>query len=489
MCLGVCVSGSSRQRVTSRRVGETPSTTTMKTMKALSLMCLTALMVATTAEARVTRHVVDKDDRSLILLREPFGFSRGGTIEIELTEPRVYLPEHAAPPDKTKLGFFITAARDEGALDAALSDGACVLDVDFVDVAFTFADVDAQLKDGEREASRYEYRQEITVEGDYMLFFANCEPHTVVSFGVTATFMNKDARGRDDYLGSGEKALPSVYYFFFLLDVVACATWAFVLGKAANKRGVRKIHWLMLALMCFKTMSVLAQAGRYHITRLTGSSAGWTAAYYVFTVCRSMLMFSVIALVGMGWSFLKPFLHQREKNLLMAVIPLQIMANVANVIVGEEGPADEGWFAWQNMFLVIDIMCCCAVLVPIVWSIKSLRDANDTSEKKTRNLQKLILFRHFYVMTVAYIYFTRIVVYLLKSVVTYKYRWTAAFFNETAALVYYVGTGYMFRPEEENMYFALKQDEDEDGVEMSDRARWPPKNSGGGAAAAAQQRV
>jgi hypothetical protein len=92
-------------------------------------------------------------------------------------------------------------------------------------------------------------------------------------------------------------------------------------------------------------------------------------------------------------------------------------------------------------------------------------------------------------MTVAYIYFTRIVVYLLKSVVTYKYRWTAAFFNETAALVYYVGTGYMFRPEEENMYFALKQDEDEDGVEMSDRARWPPKNSGGGAAAAAQQRV
>ena len=112
------------------------------------------------------------------------------------------------------------------------------------------------------------------------------------------------------------------------------------------------------------------------------------------------------------------------------------------------------------------------MLVPIVWSIKHLRDTSDSSEKKARNLEKLLLFRHFYVMTVAYIYFTRIIVYLLKSTVEYELRWTAAFFNELATLAYYVATGYMFRPEEENMYFSLKHDEDEDGVEMSDRARW-----------------
>lgn len=75
-------------------------------------------------------------------------------------------------------------------------------------------------------------------------------------------------------------------------------------------------------------------------------------------------------------------------------------------------------------------------------------------------------------MTVAFIYFTRIIVYLLMSTVEYEFRWTAAFFSELAALVYYVATGYMFRPEEDNMYFALKQEEDEDGVEMSDRALW-----------------
>jgi len=359
-------------------------------------MAMVAMLVAARgANARITHYDVVRDDRSLILLREPFGFAPGGLVEITLKEPRVYLPEHAAPPDKTKFGFFLTAGRDEGALDAALADGACVLDVDFVQQTFTFADMDAQLKAGEREVSTYEFTQDITNGGDYMLFFANCEPHTVVSFGITTTFANKDSSGRLDYLGRGEKSLPSVYYLFFLLDVCAAAAWAYTLGKAQGRRGVRKIHWLMLALVTFKSLSVLAQAGRYHLTRISGSSAGWTAAFYVFTVCRSMLLFVVIALVGMGWSFLKPFLHQREKNLLMAVIPLQVLANIATLVIDEEGPADEGFFAWQSMFIMIDIMCCCAVLVPIVWSIKHLRDSSDASEKQARNLHKLELFRHF----------------------------------------------------------------------------------------------
>ncbi len=64
---------------------------------------------------------------------------------------------------------------------------------------------------------------------------------------------------------------------------------------------------------------------------------------------------------------------------------------------------------WQ-----VDIICCCAILFPIVWSIKHLREASHTDGKAARNLEKLTLFRQFYVMVVVYIYFTRIVVYLLK---------------------------------------------------------------------------
>ncbi len=75
----------------------------------------------------------------------------------------------------------------------------------------------------------------------------------------------------------------------------------------------------------------------------------------------------------------------------------------------------------MNILHLVDIICCCAILFPIVWSIKHLREASQTDGKAARSLHKLTLFRQFYVMVVSYIYFTRIVVYLLR-------RCTSSFF-------------------------------------------------------------
>ena len=40
----------------------------------------------------------------------------------------------------------------------------------------------------------------------------------------------------------------------------------------------------------------------------------------------------------------------------------------------------------------------------------------------TISLEKLKLFRHFYIMVVCYIYFTRIIAYLLKIVVPFQVK-------------------------------------------------------------------
>jgi hypothetical protein len=180
---------------------------------------------------------------------------------------------------------------------------------------------------------------------------------------------------------------------------------------------------------------------------------------------RGVLFFVVLILIATGWSYMKPFLADREKQILLVVVPLQVFANVAIVVTDEFTPAAASWFSWRDMWHIVDILCCCAILFPIVWSIKHLRDASEMDDKAARVLAKLVLFRQFYIMVVSYIYFTRIIVYLLDATLPFRQIWLSAAANEAATLAFYVACGLQFRPHPQgaNPYFALEQEE----VEMS----------------------
>lgn len=144
-----------------------------------------------------------------------------------------------------------------------------------------------------------------------------------------------------------------------------------------------------------------------------------------------------------------------------------MFANIAIIITSEESPAVKDWYTWRNIFHIVDVLCCCAILFPIVWSIKRLRDACEADGKAdgkmARSLEKLVLFRQFYIVVVMFIYFTRIVVFLLESTVDYQYQWTAAAASELATLMFYTWMGVKFRPFQENAYLKLRQEEIEMG--------------------------
>ncbi|KAG8311376.1 hypothetical protein J6590_044523 [Homalodisca vitripennis] len=101
-------------------------------------------------------------------------------------------------------------------------------------------------------------------------------------------------------------------------------------------------------------------------------------------------------------------------------------------------------------------------------SIRHLQEASHTDGKAAINLRKLKLFRHFYVMIVCYIYFTRIIVYLLQITVSFQYKWLDEMFREMVTYVFFVMTGYKFRPASANPYFQVSNEEDDDADEEMD---------------------
>jgi hypothetical protein len=171
---------------------------------------------------------------------------------------------------------------------------------------------------------------------------------------------------------------------------------------------------------------------KYHFVQTTGVALGWTVVYYIFTLCatpttpspssrahrvlasvKTMMRVTVFLLMGAGWTLLKPFLSDRERRIILVVLPLQLVANVAVVVVNEMLPGAQGWVTWisasmspslslvslfgvcvgvgfaltrrhSGLFYLLDLACSVAVILPIVWSIRFLRETSASDDKGTR---------------------------------------------------------------------------------------------------------
>ncbi|XP_051022127.1 protein GPR107 [Acomys russatus] len=299
-------------------------------------------------------------------------------------------------------------------------------------------------------------------EGLYSLYFHNClgnklRPPNQVSFSLNIAITEKNP---DSYLSAGEIPLPKLYMSMALFFFLSGTVWIHILRKRRND--VFKIHWLMAALPFTKSLSLVFHAIDYHYISSQGFPIeGWAVVYYITHLLKGALLFITIALIGTGWAFIKHILSDKDKKIFMIVIPLQVLANVAYIIIEstEEGTTEYG--LWKDSLFLVDLLCCGAILFPVVWSIRHLQEASATDGKAAINLAKLKLFRHYYVLIVCYIYFTRIIAFLLKFAVPFQWKWLYQLLDETATLVFFVLTGYKFRPASDNPYLQLSQEEDD----------------------------
>lgn len=297
-------------------------------------------------------------------------------------------------------------------------------------------------------------------EGLFNLYFHVCPNYdddrsVLLEFNVEIEEKNKE-----NYLSAGEMPLPALYFMMSILFFLSGCFWVFILVKSREK--VFKIHYLMAVLVYLKSLSLLFHAINYHFIETKGEHvAAWAILYYIAHLLKGSVLFITIVLIGTGWTFIKHLLSNRDKKIFMIVIPLQVLANVVKIIFEESEEGDVERKTWLDVFMLVDLMCCGAILFPVVWSIRYLQEAACIDGKAAINLRKLKLFRHFYIMIVCYIYFTRIIVYLLQMTVSFQYKWLDEMFKEMVTYVFFVLTGYKFRPASTNPYFQLNTDEED----------------------------
>lgn len=77
----------------------------------------------------------------------------------------------------------------------------------------------------------------------------------------------------------------------FVLFSVAAALWGLALFR--QRKQAHRLHYLMMVLVAAKALTLLSQAGMYHLIRTTGHPEGWNVAFYVFNFLRGILFFTV----------------------------------------------------------------------------------------------------------------------------------------------------------------------------------------------------
>jgi hypothetical protein len=90
----------------------------------------------------------------------------------------------------------------------------------------------------------------------------------------------------------------------------------------------------------------------------------WAVLYYITHLLKGALLFITLVLIGTGWAFVKHILSDKDKKIFMIVIPLQVLANVADILTDETEIGELKHNFWREIFIMVDLLCCGAILFP-----------------------------------------------------------------------------------------------------------------------------
>uniref|UniRef100_A0A7E4UM24 Lung seven transmembrane receptor family protein n=3 Tax=Panagrellus redivivus TaxID=6233 RepID=A0A7E4UM24_PANRE len=322
---------------------------------------------------------------------------------------------------------------------------------------------------GTKYAAHFATRFLGPLKGEYQLVYHNClnyksangvTDRIAVDFAVRITEMNAHS-----YLSAGDIPKPQIYFYLAFLFAMATIAWMHKLCRS-DPDMVFRVHKLMTALVFLKTLSVFFHGMNYYYAAAYGHQQElWAVIFYITHLLKGALLFGTIILIGSGYTLFKNFLSDRDRNIFMIVLPLQIIDNIIMAIIEESEFGEQRYYFWTEVFMFFDFVCCMAIILPVLGSIRHLQEGARTDGKAAFNVEKLRLFRHFYVIVIAFIYLTRFAKFMFDQSLPFNLKWVSVAIVESATFVFFVMVGYMFRPTKQNPYLKLSMDSNHDDEE------------------------
>ncbi|KAF9302654.1 hypothetical protein BGZ74_005031 [Mortierella antarctica] len=395
------------------------------------------LSLVSTALARPA--LVISDDRRGLIYMGSFGFLAGGTFDMDLTDLKISIGE-GDTGEEDRIGLLI----QKGSVQAANSfewEYGCILDdIFFKDEIARDPSVFQKL-----DPTKKMY------EEMWHLIFISC-PRSLVSFKLKTTEINPGM----NYLSAGDIPLPKVYGASAIAYLAAGSVWASILMKKDTR--VFWPHKLILILAIMIGIQKTFQTIKIHYLQTGSNSEGWTVMFCIFAFLKGSLSILIITLIASGWMFIKPFLNEKDKKIILVIIPLQILANVAKTISEETAIGSVNWAFWTQIFPMVNLISFVVILGVIVQTQRHLSEAAEAEGKIAENKSKYKLWGSFYIVTVVYVYLTRIMVQFLRVSLPYQYvNWLVELLNEIITLGFYITIGWKFRPYANNPYILVEE--------------------------------
>ena len=124
----------------------------------------------------------------------------------------------------------------------------------------------------------------------------------------------------------GTRSRTSIWFGFSFLFLIGLVYWALHLRNSWQHK--QSIHLLMTVLVTLKVLTMAVDGLKLGVMRDTGEGSGWDYIWYFLYAVKGGTLFIVIVLIGSGWSFVKPFLSERDKRIVMVILPLQVINNI-----------------------------------------------------------------------------------------------------------------------------------------------------------------